>query len=413
VCTVIVVGAGGANIYRYDDAYFDSGLVGYLDRDISHVTFCFNSPTGMPVTVTKTAETTFTRKHFWEIAKKVETENGYELDGIPKIWLFTDHSGDETATWTIDVTYGGYEDRDFKVSGEITVFNSGTMPVEITGIVDELEGIEIDCEVELPVILLVGETLTCNYSGDGYFEGFNLVTVTTRQDGNDVDYQAEAEFIWGDPATEVDKTVHITDVSDLSGPADLVSVTAPDNARLSEITEFKFADYGADSCGGYHYNNIATIVETEQSAKASLKVNVQCYLYETAYAKGDAPTCFSPTFANWGWTNFIAGPADQSRIWDLWAGAADCDLSKGAHVGKVQVTYLSSGVVAVAYWLSGPIILKEHHVYAGKHLFPNVRGRETVAPGAYYIENGLSGGIYVIAHAVVGIPDPNFGPAVP
>ena len=34
----------------------------------------------------------------------------------------------------------------------------------------------------------------------------------------------------------------------------------------------------------------------------------------------------------------------------------------------------------------------------------------TVAPGQYYIADSLEGEIYVIAHAVVGIPDPDFGP---
>jgi hypothetical protein len=61
--------------------------------------------------VTKTVETSFTREHIWDIAKKVETENEYELDGYPKIWLYIDGSGDETATWTVEVTYEGTRTR--------------------------------------------------------------------------------------------------------------------------------------------------------------------------------------------------------------------------------------------------------------------------------------------------------------
>lgn len=65
--------------------------------------------------VSKTAITYYTRTHKWGIEKFVTTEKEYMHEGVPKIWLYTDSSGDETATWTVDVTYGGYTDSDFKV----------------------------------------------------------------------------------------------------------------------------------------------------------------------------------------------------------------------------------------------------------------------------------------------------------
>jgi hypothetical protein len=45
-------------------------------------------------------------------------------------------------------------------------------------------------------------------------------------------------------------------------------------------------------------------------------------------------------------------------------------------------------------------------------MFPaDKRGRPTVAPGQYYNASPFDGSeVYVIAHAVVGIPDPDFGP---
>lgn len=39
------------------------------------------------LTVSKTARTSFTREHFWDIAKKVETEHGWMLGSYPKVWL--------------------------------------------------------------------------------------------------------------------------------------------------------------------------------------------------------------------------------------------------------------------------------------------------------------------------------------
>ncbi len=134
------------------------------------------------------------------------------------------------------------------------------------------------------------------------------------------------------------------------------------------------------------------------------------FMYETAYAKGNAATCFIPTFANWGWTNLISATGTQT--WNLYAGAGQCDETKGTFVGTVTVIYEASKV-SVDYNVIMPYSLEETHVYAGTTMFPQVKqGKQTVdtvAPGQYYNNGGFTGSVYVIAHAVVGIPDPNFG----
>lgn len=365
------------------------------------------------LTVTKTAVTSYTRTHDWSIDKKVETELGHTIDGeeYPKIWLYVDGSGDETATWTIDVTYEGYEDSDFNVSGTITIENTGETDALITGVVDELAGTPITVDwagATFPYALDVGETLTGTYSEDGYVEGSNEVTVTTERD----EYGASADIVWGDPTTEDYATVTVKDISDLFGEVELGTVTAPNDAQFTYDKDFAWGDYGADNCGAHTYVNTATIVEPDVFAEATLKVNVQCYIYETAYAKGDEAKCFIPTFANWGWTNPI--PSLYGDTWELWAGAAKCDTSKGTLVGSVDVVY--DGVnVTVTYNVAFPLTLEETHVYAGTTMFPQVqRGKktnDTVAPGQYYNAGPFDGGqVYVIAHAVVGIPDPDFGP---
>ena len=363
--------------------------------------------------VEKTAVTFYTREHYWDIDKKVETEYGHELDGYPKIWLYADGSGDEAATWTVDVTYEGYEDSGWNVSGEITIENTGTLDAVITAVDDVLAStpITVDCGegFELPYTLPVGESLTCYYDEDGYVEGFNEVTVITERD----EYFADAEIIWGEPDEEINETVNIKDVSDLFGEVDLGTVTAPNGDTFTYDKDFAWEDYGADLCGSYTYDNTATIVETGQDADATLKVNVPCpsYIYETAYAKGDAAICFIPHFANWGWTNPIE-PGEYE--WDLWAGAAHCDTEKGIWVGTVTVEYGEDGSLEVTFNVDSPYFLEEYHVYAGTTEFPQMRQGPrtvyTVAPGQYYIEDDLEGDIYVIVHAVVGMPDPDFDP---
>lgn len=371
--------------------------------------------------VTKTAETSFTREHFWDITKIVETDGGYFVNGTPKIWLYTDGSGDETATWTVDVTYEGYEDSDWLVQGEITVENTGTLEAVINSVDDVLAGTEItvDCGVDFPHALPPGETLTCTYDEAGYIEGKNVVTVTTER----ATYgPAKAYIVWGDPSQEINATVNVKDVSDLFGEEDLGSVTAPHGDSFTYDKVFTWEAYGADGCGSFQYGNVATIVETEQSAQATLKVNVQCFIDETAYAKGDATEyplmpadgveAFCDNgFNQWGWTNQIA---EGEYNWNLWAGAGQCDTSRGELVGTVAVTYGADGSVSAVITLDEGYVLLEEHVYAGSTMFPQQRqGRrfvDTVAPGQYYIEGDLSGNIWVIIHGVVGLPDPDFGP---
>ena len=421
----------GPNGYLYgypDGTQSEMGLISPAADSISHITFYFcDEDPSEELTVTKTAVTSYTREHFWDIEKEVETEEGHELDDVAKIWLYIDGSGDETATWTVDVTYEDYEDRDWNVSGTITIENTGDLDAVITEVVDELceEEIEIvwvdgagdplDPQPVFPYTLEVGETLTGVYSVDldeAIEDCNNEVTVYTEEN-DDPGYFATEPVVWGDPDEEINETVNIKDISNLFGEEDLGTVTAPNDDQFTYTNDFAWEDYGADNCGSYQYDNTATIVETEQSASATLKVNVQCYVYDTAYAKSDDAECFIPTFSNWGWTN-PALPGEYT--WDLWAGAGQCDTSKGTLVGSVTVAYDGGGYVTVTFNVDAPYILEETHVYADYDMFPQIRqGRrgwvDTVAPGQYYNDSPFDGSeVYVIAHAVVGIPDPDFGP---
>ena len=385
--------------------------------------------------VSKTVDTSYIRTHDWEIDKSVETENEEFVNGTPKIWLYVDGSGDETATWEVCVTYLGYEDSDFVVFGEITIENTGDLNAEITNIVDTLAGDSIaiyyndeytdayDPDAD-PIDLPKGETLTLYYREfvNEKIEGENEVTVTTSLER---DYSSGDVAIpdWGDPDDEIHASVEVTDTN--AGFADKygeVNLDADDYEVGDEVCfdyseNFAFVEY--DECGSFQYDNTAEIIgdddEVLDSADATLKVNVQCYIYETAYAKSDDAICFIPTFSNWGWTNPIEEPGEYE--WDLWAGAGQCDTSKGTLVGSVTVVYDDDGYVTVTFNVDAPYILEETHVYAGDDMFPQMRrGRrgwvDTVAPGQYYNNSPFDDDelVYVIAHAVVGMPDPDFGP---
>ncbi len=387
---------------------------------------------GPSLDVRKTAFAEFDREHFWDIAKKVETENQYTVDeDVAKIWLYIDGNGDEEATWTVDVTYEGYEDSGFVVYGTIEIENISSSEADkvITSITDNLgfgeyDDIEIDCgeDFELPYTIEYGEVLTCTYrvdldpDSDGVKagdSGTNEVSVVV--DGESDPYTATDDWEFDQPETETNATVSIKDISDLFGEEDLGTVTAPNGDEFTYTKDFAFADYGADDCGSFAYDNTATIVETEQSADATLKVNVQCFVYESAWAMGegggvDAKPFCDNGFNNWGWTNEIAKPYEGS--WPLYAGAAQCDPARGTLVGHFHIFY--NGGFDFEFVPEDGIPFEGEAVYADADMFPRLPGRfggPTTAPGQYYVASDLDGNIHVIAHVNVGMPDPDFGPA--
>jgi hypothetical protein len=345
-----------ANIFHFYTPYFElNGLTAkiVLDGSPAGDNVQFNISDYCPgekfekLDVTKTVVTSFTRTHKWDIAKKVETEKGFTKDGFPKIWLYTDGSGNEKATWTIDVKYKGYDDSDFNVSGKITIKNTGDLDAVITAVDDVLGGtaIDVDCGVTFPYSLTVGETLTCDYDEDGYFEGVNMVTVTTER----AVYGPISEpIIWGDPTTELYETVKVKDISALFGEVDLGTVTAPEGDTFTYDKNFAWADYGAEKCGGYTYPNTASIVETKQSASATLKVNVQCFIFqgETAWAANGTKPLELRYTKQGNWATYVEYK-NVEKTTTLFAGQT-------IPVGTVGFSTVSDGKVTITVTLTAP-----------------------------------------------------------
>lgn len=174
-------------------------------------------------------------------------------------------------------------------------------------------------------------------------------------------------------------------------------------------------DWSDNNFGDYHYLYAGNIEsEPNKEKRALLKFEIPP-TYETAYGYDkDYAECFIDYgYGRWGWTNgeLTAG----SYEFELWAGAGQCDTEKGILVGSVTVDYDGS-TATVTYNLIGGFTMNEVHLYAGAEQFPkDKKGHDTVAPGQYTVVNdnlgnaishevtvgGLSGPIYIIAHAVV------------
>lgn len=130
---------------------------------------------------------------------------------------------------------------------------------------------------------------------------------------------------------------------------------------------------------------------------------------ETAYAKGEAGICFltlSPIAGNnWGWTNLIT--PGYTGQWPMYAGAGQCDISKGTLVGHVDVSYIG-GTITVDYVLDSGFNLDETHVWIGADKLPVKKGIYQTAPGKFnyngldpVVLTGQTGNKYVAVHAGV------------
>ncbi|RRQ47950.1 HYR domain-containing protein [Maribacter algicola] len=119
---------------------------------------------------------------------------------------------------------------------------------------------------------------------------------------------------------------------------------------------------------------------------------------ETAFARSsdeNVRTCFldipNINGNRWGWTNEFPS-IDGVYEMDLYAAAGQCDISKGALVGSVQVVY-SGGSVSVTVSTLGGYKMTEAQLYVGSNAIPAKpnNGNLTVAPGDYPYEDNISG----------------------
>jgi hypothetical protein len=297
---IVKDGVDGANFYDYSpagttgDTYLTTPFDG--DKGISHISFCYEPFTPDPqVEVTKTAFTSFTRTHDWEIAKSVD----------PLVVYLSYPDGVGSATWYIDVTYNGYTDSDWMVYGDITVKNTGNIPARVDSVTDDV-GIlgvtpTVTCDEVLPHTLDVGEELECSYEAEllAAEDGLNTATAT-----GDFLYPGEtvyssfsedgtANFVFGAPTTEVHATVDVEDLSDLLGLQLLGTLNAGDFAPgdVEQFTydyDFSYTDFA--DCGLHDFDNTASVIGDEGEVldfdDATVVVNVQCLIFvgETAWA---------------------------------------------------------------------------------------------------------------------------------
>lgn len=280
---VIVKGGDNANEYVYDPPSTGDDELNAPDNPntgkpfgISHIQFCYH----FELQVSKTAETSFTRTWTWTIEKSADQTQLLLSEGQQ----FEVH-------YQIRV-HATPEDRDWMVSGTITIHNPAPLDATITGVTDVVSpGIAavVECgdEVTFPRTLAAGETLACTYSADlpTGSDRENTATVTTEGIG-------DGPFVRGGEGTaevslvnatvnHVDECIDVED--DLLGSLGTMGTVCADPESGTTVTISVSITLGVDVplvCGGHSVENIATFTtndsETTGSASASVLVTVDC-----------------------------------------------------------------------------------------------------------------------------------------
>lgn len=281
---VIVKGGSNANLYRYDppsEATSDTGLHSPANSSggfasISHIEFCYD----YELTASKTANATYTRTYTWSISKTVDDNSHTGFTGDSFVSNY-DVIIDQTVT-----------DSNFAVSGTITINNPTPFTVSFS-VSDSVGG--TNATVVCPTNSLAPNTsTTCTYSASlaSKTDGTNTATITSNTTGVG-GASASANYVFGNPTTTVGyPTVTVTD--SLGGA---LGSASGDTTFQYPITFTCDEDEGANP-------NTATIVETGQTANASVTVNC----YELAVTK-TANTSLTRT---WTWT--IDKVGDQSQL---------------------------------------------------------------------------------------------------
>uniref|UniRef100_UPI00202951FD T9SS type A sorting domain-containing protein n=1 Tax=Hanstruepera flava TaxID=2930218 RepID=UPI00202951FD len=174
------------------------------------------------------------------------------------------------------------------------------------------------------------------------------------------------------------------------------------SSECQETADYVFTV--TDACGNIETETLTLIREFESYGEC-----------ETAFGRyEDDNICFIGNgFNRWGWTNYLETEGEYTL--QMYAGAAHCDITRGAYAGDVHITY-ENGQVNVMFDINDGYTMNEAHLYVGCDMYPTGNnGSPTVAPGQYNFNPSNLGGvsnysigpidasgpIYVIAHAVV------------
>jgi hypothetical protein len=266
-----------------------ASATGGTARSVLTVSHCEINPV-LPLVISKTADTSFTRTWTWDIEKTARATDSEEYEDEVDLGPLEPEDV-ETVHYKVTVSAED-EDSDHAVSGEITIENPAENPTavitSISDVMSDFGDVDVDCQdeegdVEFPYELPAGETLICTYSEnfahDDIADRVNTVTVET--DGVVPDGTADADVKFSeDPTLETDECIDLSDTE----PAVLAETTVCQNdlieGEYSQTYELTFSnDEEADAdvlleCGVNEYENVASFVTNDTGATGESEVMV-------------------------------------------------------------------------------------------------------------------------------------------
>jgi hypothetical protein len=329
---VVVHGGGGQNVNNYN--YGPNGILSDSDvttpinssgshANISNIAFCYNYRPD----VSKTASTSYQRDWSWTLSKTVDNATAL----LQKDQEFT-------ANYTVTVGASSAESN-FAVGGNIVIGNASPEVMTIASVADAIAGAVVTCPSAAPFTIAASGSVTCSYTAAlaSKTNGTNVANVATDGAGF-AGASASAAYSFGDPTTENNPCVAVSDVSSttlngqpLSGPT-----TANLNGNLCRAGQtFNYSlQVGLRSlCGEYITSNTASLAGgSTASASATVTVNVTgCSNQTICDIDPTDPTCNQEnppacTLSQGYWkTHSTSGPARHSR----WSTQDDLFLSTG------------------------------------------------------------------------------------
>ncbi len=436
-------GNEGGNFYSSPDGVTSGTVVTPLtgkngnggNAGISHWIFAW---VPRPI-VTITASASFDRDWNWTIQKTNSLAEGGNDSTNPAMM---------NASATLPVTYtvsgaASSIDKNFLVQGIVTVTNPAYNKTAaiLSGINLAVPNGSGSVTGSFPATIPVGgSAVSFNYSASLTTKTNGTITATTvaasgsKAQGN----SASAGFAFGDtPKNQFDTSIAISDslvpsaartiaLADLVGgtysfsygysisaPAAGAAVLIQNTASyVASTNDGELNDHGSATSNVYVQLNSTTpppvippSTTHEETAWARLDGHFNDFLQLDLDNNGRMD------FNRWGWTNGPLGIGTYTA--NLYAGAGQSDITKGTLVGTVTIDYSGSSAT-VTYAMRSGFYLTGTHLYVGNAILPTNNGSYTVAPGELgvqhglsyassdsYIVTGLSGTIYVAAHADV------------
>ncbi len=239
--------------------------------------------------IEKTVETSFDRNYTWSIDKTADTEEAElsvckELEVNYKVVVDTE-----------------FQDKNYQVTGMITVTNPAPMDALINSLEDMIPGVDpldVDCSVQFPYILTANSSMQCSYSGDlpDASQRLNTAKVAlqiyhyaaapgqpmSKTEIGETEFVATADVIFSsDPTNIINESVEVNDTN--LDPTLLGTVAADDAPK--EFTYSKIIG-PYDTAGDYLIENLASFItnDTQTTGEDSwaVAVNVPC---EEPYAE--------------------------------------------------------------------------------------------------------------------------------